>query len=117
MTVPRTAAPTGAQKSLRAATFATNRAQRDYYRSLIAELPDPEEYARYVPEAICAALLRAFKHQSYGYLIAEEDAHLLPELRKRGLAGFPQPHVARSGRGVTAFGWKVREALLREETN
>lgn len=81
--------------------------------SVMADLPDPEDYAQYLELDIAEALLAAEKSQSYGWLVPVEFEALLPRMRRLGLVGFGDPR--RDGRGVTAFGWKVRTVLVRHE--
>lgn len=84
-------------------------ARRDAHRHIIADLPDPAMFARYLSLHLSEALLGAVNNGHYGWIVAEIHA---AELRSLGLVGFGR---GQEGRGVTAFGWAVRTALKAED--
>jgi hypothetical protein len=89
----------------RAEAVAERRAARDALRSILAELQDPDEYARYMPGHLVTALLTAWKQGGQCYVVAEPEARVL---RPSGLVGS-------NGRGLTAYGCQVLSALRRQD--
>lgn len=84
-------------------------ARADAARLMRSQPADPAVEARYLPLHLVEALVGAWKHQTYGWMVAEQHA---PELRSMGMVGFGR---GREGQGVTAFGWAVRTALMAED--
>ena len=91
--------------SARAEAVADRRAARDAQRAIMAELQDPNEYARYMPSNLVTALLTAWKQGGQCYVVAEPEARVL---RPSGLVGY-------NGRGLTAYGCQVLSALRRQD--
>lgn len=90
--------------AMAAADTRHNRAERDALRDYLADLPDPEQYARYLPEAFVIALRGAFL--SRGSMCVPES-----------VARFLRPHglVEYGGCCLTNFGNAVRKALPEED--
>lgn len=80
-------------------------ARKDAMKAIARDIPDPDDYARYLPLPIVTALLSAWNYQSYGWAVSREIA---PYLRPLGL-------VAYNGCGLTAFGYSVLLALRRQD--
>ena len=87
----------------------SEQARRDALRHMLAVLPDPRDYAYSLDADVVAALVSAYRHQSYGFVVDSTFDALLPQMRRLGLVGFSNDK--RKGRGLTAFGWSVRCAL------
>ena len=80
---------------------ATERAaRRDAMRHMVADLPDPAEFARYLPLEAVEMLLAACLRDTW--YVSREAA---PYLRSLSLVGY-------GTEGLTAFGIVVRRALL-----
>ncbi len=79
-------------------------ADRDALEHIAKDIPDPAEYARYTPLAFAAALTETTFHKN-GWIVPDEKTAAL--LRPYGLVEY-------GGRYLTAFGMKVRKALLEE---
>ena len=78
---------------------AAMRAKRDAQRSVIADLPDPKEYAFYLSADLAAMLLSATLRESW--YVTETVAK---KLRPLGLCDY-------ASTGLTGFGMAVRRAL------
>ena len=83
--------------------------RRDALKHMLAELPDPVDFARYLPLHLAEALCGAVNRGDLGQIVGETHA---AELRSLGLVGFGRNE---QGRGVSAFGWAVRRALMAED--
>jgi len=83
------------------ATPSQRRAHHDYLRSLLAELPDPEKLIWHLPDAVVAALLGAWRSDNACRRVCES-------------ACFSWGLCDRDG-FLTAYGMKVRHALLESE--
>jgi hypothetical protein len=90
-------------------SLAEQSARIDAARHMLADLPDPRQYAHHLPLHLVEALTAARKNKTYGWMVGEDHA---AELRSLGLVGFGR---GREGQGVTAFGWAVRRALLEDQ--
>lgn len=87
----------------------TERAARaDAARHMRAILPDPAVEATYLPLHLVEALVGAVNRGHHGWVVANIHA---AELRSIGMVAFGR---GMDGRGITAFGWAVRKALLAD---
>lgn len=84
---------------------AAARARRDAMLAMLADLPEPEEYARYLPDRAVCALLGATRTAD-GWRIQDRSAARL--CRNNGLVDMRDLHL-------TAFGIAVRRVLVAEE--
>lgn len=80
------------------------RARNDALGAIARDIPDPAEYARYIPLVFAEALTAATQTMT-GYHVSREQAELM---RPYGLVEY-------GGRCLTAFGIKVRQALKAED--
>lgn len=80
------------------------RARVDALRAIARDIPDPAEYAAYLPDWAVTAMLASAKDHSDDWCAPRDAA---AALRPLGLVGY-------GTRGLTAFGWAVRQALLRD---
>lgn len=80
------------------------RARNDAMRHMVADLPDPAKYARYLPAAIVQMLLGATRSAN-GYKVYGSIAK---ELRPYGLCDY-------CSNELTNFGCAVRRALKAED--
>lgn len=84
-------------------------AQRAYLRSLIADLPDPVQYARYLPSYAAAALMTArYDKQAPGWYVLPDPAKIL---RPMGLCEAGKGH---SGYYLGSFGLKVFREIQKD---
>lgn len=79
-------------------------AQLDAVSAMRFEIPDPEEYARYLPLRFRGALLGAY-HSRRGLRVADE---YVIDMRPYGLVEYGGPCL-------TAFALAVRRAVIAEE--
>lgn len=82
-----------------------SRARIDALRAIARDIPDPAEYASHLPDWAVEALLSATKDHADGWCAPAATA---AALRPLGLVGY-------GTRGLTAFGWAVRQALKRTD--
>lgn len=80
-------------------------ARKDAQAAIARDIPDPDDFARYMPLPMAVALLSAWKNQSYGWCVTPRIAAYL---RPLGL-------VAYNDYGLTAFGYAVLLALRRQD--
>jgi len=83
------------------------RAEHHALRRYLADLPDPEHYARILPLNVVEALMRVSRNRGW-QAYNEDDAVLL---RPWGLC-----ECGRNKRGMSVFGMHVIRALLEEMT-
>lgn len=83
---------------------ALERARRDYLRSLIADLPKPEDFIWHLPFAVINALVGAWQSNQGCWRVESAAAE---ECSRWGVVEVQGPYL-------TAFGMAVRRALKAE---
>lgn len=84
------------------------RAESDFHRHTLAELPDPADYARWLPAAAVEAMLRARKGPDGWYLLAADARKVI----KYGLC---EAGLTLQFHSIAGFGLQVLKELRRKD--